>query len=677
MKKIILLLLLKIIYNDIYENKNDYYWYCDKKEGCDRWYPVLGGCKKELYIFKLNTTKCKEIKGEIDYYFCDNYIEKKQEFSVEACSPSKLRGCSHIPCFNGKGMIRDILDCKKNDGDLSHIKYKYYPHYQNNYSIIKEYINFGIPQQLNIYDKGKIVCSFKTQNDLIGFLVWTVKDKFVYTSGGGHASDYYGRPSKGTSEKCPNDVNVIGFDSSGLVLYMLKMLGNKVNLGGSDCQEMYEIGKRLGLVKSEDSIKAGDVLFFGNDAHKYHAAFAISRTMVLEAYRHYEEEDEDCTGMPILTRPISEIAKLYKNGKVYVVDFLQKKTFTDGEKYLKDENVYESNPIILESIFEYHQVGDIFYILVNSISYEEERQFSFVIYINFSNNKKLRNLDEKIKIKFYCDFNSSEKNGNISELILINYNCSTDPYENLNITEKDNLIESIELENKEEEKYFDINNVNKTMNISQISKNESDFNLDNLTNYIIFTFNENKKINLTNETSFILEGQTNYELSRNINVQLSFDKTHDFHMNCVISSKIMDNSSLYCSFNNSNLKVNKNINIYSIKENEIYSDNKNILFVGLKKIEFIYEKEERRKADLKEIIFIIIELVIKYASLIIFVCVITIILYFICRKKKPEALKQKNGESNIKKSNESSRNKIIDNGSSHNSFNKLKFKNNH
>ena len=383
--------------------------------------------------------------------------------------------------------------------------------------------------------------------------------------------------------------------------------------------------------------------------------------------------------MPILTRPISEIRRLYKNKKVYVIDFLQKKTFTDGEKYLKDENVYEPHPIVIKSIFEFHQVGESFYILVKSMAYGEERKFSFVIYISFSNNKKLRNLDENFKIKFYCDFNSSEKKENISELILINHNCSTDPYDNLNITEEDNLIKSVELENKEEEKYFDINNVNKTMNISQISKNESNFNINNLTNYIIFTFYENKTINLTNETSFILEGQTNYELSKSINVKLSFNNTNNFHLNCIISSKIMDNSSLYCSFNDSNLKAKNNFNIYSIKENEISSDDNNIFFVGLKKIEFIYEKEKKEnKINIKEILIIIIKPIIIIASIIIVVGIIIVILYFILfRKKDNKASKPKNKEVNIKQSNECSRNKIIYNGGDQNSFNKLKTKNNH
>ena len=242
MKKIIILLLFKIIYNDIIQNITNY-WLCELENGCEYQILTLIGCDEEIYIFKLNTTKCEEINGTIDYYFCDNYIEENQKFTVEACSPSKLRGCSNLSCFNGKGLIRHIFECNVDGGDFSHIRHKYYPHYQNNYNIIKKYIDFGIPQQLNSHHQGEIVCSFETQKDLIDYLVWTIKDKFVYTYGGGHASDFYGRPSKGTAEKCPNDVNVIGFDSSGLVLYMLKMLGNKVNLGDSDCQKMYEIGR--------------------------------------------------------------------------------------------------------------------------------------------------------------------------------------------------------------------------------------------------------------------------------------------------------------------------------------------------------------------------------------------------------------------------------------------------
>ena len=71
MKKIILLLLLKFIYN--FENKANYYC-CIIKEGCENILFTLVGCDEELYSFKLNSAKCEEINGEINYYFSDNYI---------------------------------------------------------------------------------------------------------------------------------------------------------------------------------------------------------------------------------------------------------------------------------------------------------------------------------------------------------------------------------------------------------------------------------------------------------------------------------------------------------------------------------------------------------------------------------------------------------------------------
>jgi len=125
MKKIIILLLLKIIYNGSDQNL-DNYWYCESNDGCQGQYFTLVGSEKEFYSFKLNTTKCEEINGKIDFYFCDNYIGENQEYTMEACSPSELRGCSSIPCFNIKGMIRNIVDCKVDGGDLSHIILYYY-----------------------------------------------------------------------------------------------------------------------------------------------------------------------------------------------------------------------------------------------------------------------------------------------------------------------------------------------------------------------------------------------------------------------------------------------------------------------------------------------------------------------------------------------------------------------
>jgi hypothetical protein len=207
------------------------------------------------------------------------------------------------------------------------------------------------------------------------------------------------------------------------------------------------------------------------------------------------------------------------------------------------------------------------------------------------------------------------------------------------------------------------------MNLSQISINESNFNLDNLTNYLIFTCNENKTINLTKEISFILEGQTNDELSKDIYFKLSFNNTKDFYMSCVI---FMNGSSLFCSFNNSNLKTDNYINIYSIKENEISTNYKNIFFTGLNKVEFIYEKgieEEPTIKEKKNIMTIIIILII------IFVVIIIITIVFIIIKKKSKGLNSVNEVVRAKQTT-SSNNQITVNGNSKEIF-KLKDKNNH
>jgi len=85
MKKIIFILLLKIFYN--FENEEMYYR-CKTINACKGLQMTLIGCKEEIYSFKLNTTKCEEIKGKIDYYFCDNYVEKDEDFTLESCSSS-------------------------------------------------------------------------------------------------------------------------------------------------------------------------------------------------------------------------------------------------------------------------------------------------------------------------------------------------------------------------------------------------------------------------------------------------------------------------------------------------------------------------------------------------------------------------------------------------------------
>ena len=198
------------------------------------------------------------------------------------------------------------------------------------------------------------------------------------------------------------------------------------------------------------------------------------------------------------------------------------------------------------------------------------------------------------------------------------------------------------------------------MNISQISNKESNFNIDNLTNYLIFTCDKNRTINLTNETSFILEGQTNLELTEDINLTLSFNNTNDFHMKCVIC---VNDSSLFCLFDESNLKVDNYINVFNIKENEINTNNKNIFLIGLNKIEFIYEKEIKKEEIKTGGIKLYIILIIIIVSVIILSTIIIITNFIIRNRKKVKALELKNA-SDKNMENSISYNKNGINGSS-------------
>ena len=80
---------------------------------------------------------------------------------------------------------------------------------------------------------------------------------------------------------------------------------------------------------------------------------------------------------------------------------MEKKIFTDGEKYLRDESIVEVHPFIVKSIYSFICNNNICYTLVKTIAYGDERQISsYIHYIIFSNHKKLRNLDENLKINF-------------------------------------------------------------------------------------------------------------------------------------------------------------------------------------------------------------------------------------------------------------------------------------
>ena len=585
MKKFIyIFILLKVICND-----DLIYWVCGNTKGCKEEDTILYSCVYEEYAFKLKPQICTKLGGQVSHFFCDNYISPYENFTIQKCSPSERRGCSFLKCFGGKGILRSIYECSL-DGTTNHLKHTYFSHYLlSNYKELKKYIDFGIPKDLANFDNGELVCAFKTYQDLVDYLVWTVKNKFVYSWGGGHKKDFYG-PTKGTdyNTECKNDVNVVGFDCSGLVLYMLKMLGNNIKMNGVNCESMYQLGKKLGLTKSSNEIKAGDVLLFGSEDHKSHTAIAISNSMALEAYKHYD----DCTGIPIQTRKISDITNSYKNKKVWVVDFLQKKAPLDASKYLENEYA-ERKLFIVKAVYNFFGSGNIYYISVSGIGGGSGKYCSYVMFLNLSSKKKLRLLNENPKLKFYCDYNNSSLDENSTELSITNFNCSTDEYnETLNIFEDDNILDSLELVDKDEEKFYDLSNI-KALDLIDITNNETFFDEGNLTNYITFTVNESIKINLNNDSSFSIEGKTDLELNENANFNLSLNNKNNSIINCTFYSKNINSSFLNCEYflNESNFETEENINIYYIKEKEAALEEKNIFFIGLNKVEFIYKKD--------------------------------------------------------------------------------------
>ena len=67
------------------------------------------------------------------------------------------------------------------------------------------------------------------------------------------------------------------------------MLGNNIKMNGSNCQQMYQLGIKLGLEKSKDNIQSGDVLLFGSDSRKSHTEIALNNIYALEAYKQMKD----------------------------------------------------------------------------------------------------------------------------------------------------------------------------------------------------------------------------------------------------------------------------------------------------------------------------------------------------------------------------------------------------
>ena len=156
-------------------------------------------------------------------------------------------------------------------------------------------------------------------------------------------------------------------------------------MNGLNAQSMYMLGIKLGLEKSKNEIKAGDVLFFGSESSKTHTAIAVSHTMALEAHSHYKGT---CKGMPIQTITISELINIYNNKKVWVIDFLQKKSPLDASKYLENES-NEQKVFVVKTIYKFNKKDNCYHISISGIGGGTGNYYSYVIYLNFTTKKIL------------------------------------------------------------------------------------------------------------------------------------------------------------------------------------------------------------------------------------------------------------------------------------------------
>ena len=97
--------------------------------------------------------------------------------------------------------------------------------------------------------------------------------------------------------------------------------------------------------------------------------------------------------------------------------FYKKNAALDASKYLENEYA-ERKLFIVKTVYNFFESGNSYYILVSGIGGGSGKYFSYVMFLNLSNKKKLRFLNENIKLKFYCDYNNSSLDENSTELLL-------------------------------------------------------------------------------------------------------------------------------------------------------------------------------------------------------------------------------------------------------------------
>lgn len=164
---------------------------------------------------------------------------------------------------------------------------------------------------ITIFKGNKILCSdlaycdysfiFNTKEDLLNGLVYLMEGKFIYSYGGGHSSK---GPTKcliqNSNNKIIDDSNIIGFDCSYLVMFLLYNSSShlyNLDMIKTNAQGLYKFVKNKKILKnSDDSIENGNVLFYGKDENSiHHVTIALENGKMIEAYGH----DSNGNGLPI------------------------------------------------------------------------------------------------------------------------------------------------------------------------------------------------------------------------------------------------------------------------------------------------------------------------------------------------------------------------------------------
>ena len=220
---------------------------------------------------------------------------------------------------------------------------------------------------------------------------------------------------------------------------------------------------------------------------------------------------------------------------------------------------------------------------------EITERHSFVVSAMFSSENNLRNLEGAETLETSCEFENAMENSDDSEIKFVDYKCSLNTDKDLI---NDYKMESIkEGNNKDEDnlKAFDLDDLVK--NVDDINKVDSNFDINELNKYILFTVDNSSKV-ISANNNFTIYGKTNKIMENHLFGELTFLNTDNKIANCEIDATDKDKALLECYTNLSEIVMNNQSDKLSFKEQEMKGKNNNVYFIGLNEVEIIREKEE-------------------------------------------------------------------------------------